>query len=253
MKHFILFLLSFFILSSCAIHSGMMTGSAAISDSNYRSLGELESTIKTTHVLGIGGLSKKDVIKEAKRKMYYLTPILKGQTIGNVSVDVKKTFVFPVVVTRYTLTAELIDFNLNRDIDRDTAIVRGFGLDLVENHGMQIGDSVNFVMNGRVSKGKIYGFSKNHVKLKYANWSGKLYSKKTPFAYTVIKQSSSHCEKMIGFGVGEKVLFLDEKNKWVQGQVFGINTAVIGIKFNFNENDSFEWEFIPIGRVKKLN
>ena len=106
---------SLLILSSCAFHSGMMTGNASLSGDDFEILSIESGTSKTTHVFGIGGLKHQALVFEAKKNMYKSSPLKKGQAYANVSVDFKRSTYLFINTTIVTVTADLVQFGSNPD------------------------------------------------------------------------------------------------------------------------------------------
>ena len=105
-------IISIIILSSCSYHMGNIGGgSAAITDANYSNIDFAYGAAKTVNVLGIGGNQKDALVLEAKRNLYLNYNLKPGQAIGQTTIDFKRTFFFPVLVTKVTLSAEIIDFS----------------------------------------------------------------------------------------------------------------------------------------------
>ena len=108
----IVFILGIAILSSCTYHVGSIGGgSAAVTNNNFANIDFAYGVAKTVNVLGIGGNEKDALVLEAKRNLYLNYNLKPGQVIGQTTVDYKRTFFFPVMVTQVTLSAEIIDFS----------------------------------------------------------------------------------------------------------------------------------------------
>ncbi|MCA1764122.1 MAG: hypothetical protein LC664_14190 [Flavobacteriales bacterium] len=111
MKRITIYLCLSVLLASCAFHEGMISGSAALTNGDFRVLRIAQGSAKTVHVLGIGGLDPQALVYEAKLDMHYNNPLNPGQVFANFTVDFKRSF-FPLVGTTIaTVTAEVIEFN----------------------------------------------------------------------------------------------------------------------------------------------
>lgn len=252
----LLFIFSTFLFfaSSCAIHSGVMTGNASITNANFKYVTLAQGTATTTHVLGIGGLKKEGLVFEAKKKLLENYPLRQGQALANVTVDIKKTFVFLVVKTKVTLTADVIDFNgENVSQEIDTVMANNYvGLDKSK-YGLSISDSVYFVFHGHIQKGEIINFQSKSVKIKYQGSKGRSFQIVTSIEKTLLKKTTDRVVKKMGFASNEAVRFLNEDNQMEDGIIFGVNEEFVGIKYDFTADGNFLWEIIPKGRVQKLN
>ncbi len=128
MKTLLLSVVTALLLSSCATHTGMLTGNASLTDANFKVVGLAVGQASTTHVLGIGGLKKDALVLEAKRNLYKNNPLTEGQALANVSVDFKRS-AFPLVfTTKAMVSAEIIDFNevpVDKLIERNDSLFHG--------------------------------------------------------------------------------------------------------------------------------
>jgi hypothetical protein len=112
MKGRILIISLVYVLYSCGYHGGLMMSNAEFDeDSEIVNLAYGEA--RTIHVLGIGGLSTKTLVRDAKLDMYSVFPLKKGQAYSNLSVDFNSRFYLFWVVTYVTVTADVV--NLNKD------------------------------------------------------------------------------------------------------------------------------------------
>ncbi|RAJ99979.1 hypothetical protein LX87_01677 [Larkinella arboricola] len=112
MKYLAFFLLLSLCFSSCAFHSGVMTGSASLSQPNFRVTQQsVSGSSKTTKILGFGGLMKTALVAEAKKDLVQKAGVTDRQALANVAVDFKTSLVFFVIVQRCTVTADVIEFN----------------------------------------------------------------------------------------------------------------------------------------------
>lgn len=255
MRALIFTLLVCFFTSSCAFHSGMMTGNAAISDSNFQYVALAKGTATTTHFLGIGGLKKDALMFEAKKDLLRRYPLRKGQALANVTVDVKRTFVFIVMKTRATVTADVIDFNPS-DISTDFAQINAsHRLDDL-NHaliGCNTTDSVLFAHDKSYTKGLILGFYSNYVKLRYSTAPGVEFVKNASNDDVLVIKKQSSNVKNFGFEVGDKVKFLSSNGQIKEGVVFGLHKSHIGVKYSFDSQGKFKWKLLPPQALIKLN
>lgn len=108
-KLFLFSTMAFFI-NGCAFHSGIVNSSTSLSSNNFTVVKYATGTAQTTHVLGIGGLTKQALVAEAKSVLLANNPLKKGQALANLSVDFKTTFLLLVVVTKVTVTADIVQF-----------------------------------------------------------------------------------------------------------------------------------------------
>lgn len=110
LNKFLILLFSVFALSGCAFHMGVVDGSAAITDGNFRVVETAFGFSKSTHFLGIGGLSHTGMTHEARQDMMRRFPLAPGEAYANITTDYKRSF-FPLVGTTICyVTADKIRF-----------------------------------------------------------------------------------------------------------------------------------------------
>ena len=96
--------------SSCAVHTGMMTGNASLSSNNFKTVKMASGTSKATKFFGLGGLGKDALVLEAKKDLLQNSPLKEGQALANVTVDFKNSFIFIVATEKVTVTADIVEF-----------------------------------------------------------------------------------------------------------------------------------------------
>lgn len=96
--------------SSCAMHTGIGMSNASLSQNNFKMVKYAKGDVKTTKVFGLGGLGKQAMVAEAKQELLANYPLQDGQALANMTVDWKTGFYFFVVVTKCTVTADIVQF-----------------------------------------------------------------------------------------------------------------------------------------------
>jgi hypothetical protein len=115
------------ITSSCSFHYGSLGGgSAAITDADFSRVELAYGTSKSTNIFGIGGNDKEGLVLEAKRNLYLNRPLSATEAIGQTTLDFKKTYFFPVMVTKVVLSAEIIDFEQKNSSSTGAYILEDF-------------------------------------------------------------------------------------------------------------------------------
>lgn len=109
--NFSILILSTFLLSSCAFHSGLFSNSTSLSSNNFKIVKLANGVAETTKVFFIGGLNKDALVFEAKKDLLANFPLKENQTLANVTVDFKNTYILFIVKTKVTMTADIIEFN----------------------------------------------------------------------------------------------------------------------------------------------
>lgn len=108
MKKLLIPLSFILLLSSCAMHQGMISSSSLNRNVMYEDIAYGVS--QTNQVLGLGGLSKDALIFEAKRELINNRPLKQNETYANFTVDFKRSF-FPFYSqTKATMSADVVSF-----------------------------------------------------------------------------------------------------------------------------------------------
>ncbi len=106
-----LFTVLIIMVSSCAIHTGVMSNSAQLSHANFKYVQrDLNGTCQTTRILGFGGVFKADLVEEAKKNMLSNYELQTNQALANVTVDWKHSRYLIVKTTKCTVSADLVEF-----------------------------------------------------------------------------------------------------------------------------------------------
>ncbi|MCB2219004.1 MAG: hypothetical protein KQI35_01325 [Bacteroidetes bacterium] len=108
-----LFMLAVFVafMTSCAMHTGYMNNSASLSDANFSYVSQsISGSAETMHVFGIGGLEKQALVEEAKAEMLKNNPLQPNQALANVTVNWKNSFLIVVMISKVTVTADVVEF-----------------------------------------------------------------------------------------------------------------------------------------------
>lgn len=100
------------LLSNCAMHTGYMVNSASLSNNNFTYVKkDVSGSAKATYIFGLGGLAKMALVDVAKKDLLSENPLKDNQTLVNLTVNWKNTFVLPFAVTnRCTVTADIVEF-----------------------------------------------------------------------------------------------------------------------------------------------
>lgn len=189
-------------LSSCAFHSGLMTGNASLSDPEFSIVDFAIGSSETVKVFGIGGLNADAVVLEAKRNLYENYPLEKGQALANVTVDFKREYYLIVSKLKVIISAEIVDFNAPQG-EEIKAFSSLHEIENSSNHDFfKIGDEILFPFTGEFKKGKVTNISKKTITIRYYDVRNRLRTIKQPD--TQIFLSGSH-PGGIEFNVNEKV------------------------------------------------
>jgi hypothetical protein len=109
-KSFLLFFCIFFLNSCIVFHSGNTTSGPLLS-TNDQYIDIAKGTAESNTILGlVGDVSNDDLILTAKKEMYSLRPLRKGEYYSNITCDfAKKVILFGLVYhTRVTVSADVM-------------------------------------------------------------------------------------------------------------------------------------------------
>jgi len=107
-----LFTILLIMVSSCALHTGVMSNSAQLSHANFSYVKKgLYGTCQTTRILGFGGVFKADLVEEAKKEMLEDYELQANQALANVTVDWKHSRYILVKTTKCSVSADVVEFN----------------------------------------------------------------------------------------------------------------------------------------------
>ncbi|HQQ94376.1 MAG TPA: hypothetical protein PLQ93_07465 [Bacteroidia bacterium] len=102
------------LLTSCALHSGYMSDSAALNTNNFAYVKrDVSGSAQASYVLGIGGLKRNALVDDAKKALYNNYPLGDNQAYVNLTVNWKMSFFFIVMFNKCTVTASIVQFNPN--------------------------------------------------------------------------------------------------------------------------------------------
>lgn len=204
---FLLFTLTTMI-SSCAFHSGVMTGNAALSDANFFTVGYAMGTSEITKVLGMGGVATDALVLEAKRNLYKNHPLTKGQALANVSVDFKRT-IFPFVSKlKVLISADIIDFN---DGAKTVVNLEDFplGVDSLKESETKMNDEiVYFILDDKVMIGKVLDYKGMKAKVLTYSHLGHLKVKKIVLTKLFFQNETTKPYR-INYKVGQEISYKD--------------------------------------------
>lgn len=102
------------LLSGCAAyHQGSMTGSAALSQANFSYVKQnVSAKSSAVYVFGIGGIDKKTLVDDAKKKLIAANPMGPNQAMANVTVNFKKSWYMGIIYQTVdcVISADIVEF-----------------------------------------------------------------------------------------------------------------------------------------------
>ena len=166
------------ILSSCAFHSGTISSNVPNEPMIHKDIAVGYSS--TNIVLGFGGLSKDNLISQARKNMVLSRPLVGAEQYNNVEVNIKNTYYLIGRKTKVTINADVIEpkDSLTQATYSETYLNRIKSNDLdLELAMFSINDSV-FIYGNNCPSGRITRFLENEssslVEVSYRNSEGTL-------------------------------------------------------------------------------
>lgn len=106
------------LFSSCGFHNGLTSNfnnhntEVVLSEANYTIVDSVMGSAKASYILGLGGVSKKSLIAEAKAEMLRNANLVgSSKAIINETVEVHTSIVWFVRTKTITVSAHVIEFN----------------------------------------------------------------------------------------------------------------------------------------------
>ena len=102
--------LSAVLLSSCAIHSGLMQSSASLSNGNFKYVDKISGSATATYWISIGGLDRSAIVEDSKADMLKKQPLQDNQALTNLTANFKHSYIIIYEQTLCTVSADVVEF-----------------------------------------------------------------------------------------------------------------------------------------------
>jgi len=216
-------------INSCAFHSGVMTGNAALSDANFKVVDYAIGTSETIKIFGLGGVATDALVLEAKRNLYENYPLKEGQALANISVDFKRAF-FPILSKdKVVISADIIDFNEGA-IAKQNVDEFPIGADNVRNNELNLSNEMVYLKHqGELKTGKVVGYGEFRVKVMVHSRRDRLRVKRVPIKNLFYKK---HMEELLEtkYKIGDEISYtefiVDARGNDKEVKRFGIIVAM---------------------------
>lgn len=113
---FIYYSMILLVASSCAFHNGIITSTQLSNTKKVEYVDIAVGYSSTQYFFGIGGLKKDGLINEAKRNLYLSYPLRPGQSFENLTLDQKRTIIFPYQKLETIIVADVVERDTNQMI-----------------------------------------------------------------------------------------------------------------------------------------
>lgn len=143
------------IFQSCAFHGGYMSNSASLSTNNFQYVKyDAQGTAMAVYIFGLGGNDKIALVNEAKKDLLEKNPLKSNQTLVNLTVNFKQSFVFFVITNRCTVTADIVEFNSSKVTVENNQSNETLDSETKVDKNVEVSDVI-FMKDGRILKGYI--------------------------------------------------------------------------------------------------
>lgn len=109
---------SILLLSSCGITDNLTSNhnlnqtQVVLSQANYHIVKTVETTVSSTYIFGIGGLSKKAARETVVNDLYHQAEMTGSQAIVNIAVKENVKLIYPLVLKEtFSATGTVIEFD----------------------------------------------------------------------------------------------------------------------------------------------
>lgn len=203
--------LLFFVISSCASHTGSI--SSSIIPGNYMYEDIAFGVSQTNQYFGMGGLSKDALVLEAKRQLFLNRPLKANESYANFTIDIKRTKIIVYNQTIVTVSADIVAKGDGIEFSRfsENYISRLNRPNLFESF-FEVGDSI---IDKKRNIGVIIGVEgKKKYRIVYST-KDKTYRTKKVSAKDIFSSKKSH----YGIKSGEKI---ENKARDIKGIILAV-------------------------------
>jgi hypothetical protein len=194
------------LLTSCAIHTGNISTGPVI-DCPYRHT--VTGTARVIQPLGLGGVDRDALIKEAKQDLYSKHPYNKDIKLSNFAADYKYSNFLLISATKVTVSADLFDCS--------PTATSGLNVENIEGPstigGLTKGDSIIYDEKG-YHKGVFSNYlNSGNYEIQYITKSKKMRTAKVSPSLVFKTTRDDSNMRYFGFNVGETAFIEVEKLK----------------------------------------
>lgn len=248
-----------FLLNACATHNSS-TGNLNMPAPSSKSkiVGTAIGTAKARYILGFGGLKSNGLLFEAKRDLQQNYALAPSQIYTNTTIDVKRSFYLVCWTTKLTLTADIFDYEPERNktwVDsiaqaksKKTTILSD-GISKVSK-----GDSVFCTFKKNTLKAQVINIDKNDMMTLTLWYDGK-YESTTVFSNAIMPiYPSLGCDAKSPYKIGAKFWFGSNNSDQVASRI-GTIKNVVGTLYliEVKEQDKKYFELVTERFLEKEN
>jgi predicted RecA/RadA family phage recombinase len=200
MKNLILIIVISLSLFGCvSTHSGIFKPSdVQLNNPNFRIIKTIDGFASATYIFGIGGYNREGLIKEAKTLMYKKHKFEKSQTITNITLDEKRTWILaPIIYTNTVyISADIVQFGdeLQTALSQDESEpIENQSVPKEKNDRLKIGDTIYFKDNAMDNfiESKVIKMGYPVITVSYSD-KGKTIKTKKKFSDLYLKEGDNY-------------------------------------------------------------
>ena len=236
MKKLYVYLIPFYLLTSCATFKGTMNFSSF--NRNVKYVDAAIGVAQTQKYLFIGGLSQDALVLEAKREMQKSRPLKSNEEYANTSVDFKTSYYFVYITTKVTVSADIVQFTNDSIGDRYSETYRNKIIErIAENDIFKVGDSI---LTSKLQSGTLISMTQDgKAFVLFSSGSGKAITKKIS-----IKDIYYRKQNYRGLNLGDRYKYYQVKNNRFDESTgtivaFGLDSLLV----RSNENNILKVEY----------
>ena len=231
MRNFTIILM-FIFTGSCVSHNGLITSSTDYpKDDKFEYIDIAVGYCKVSYFFGMGGFGKDAFINEAKRNLYLSYPLKPNQTMENLTLDVKKTTIWPYQKVEAIVIGDVIE----RDSSFEVHYSKAYKELLYKNKStnlnyLSLNENISFLSKKNIEyPGKIVKLNKKRATLFYVDDNGVLQIDNVGYDKIFKINDLDEIQSKIGFVVGDSINFsmLNSSNKEIS-----INGIILGLNRN---------------------
>ncbi len=223
------------LMSSCAVHSGMISNSQLGSKKYYQFEDISAGYAKATYFLGIGGLRKDALINDAKRNLYLSYPLKPNQVFDNITLDRKTTYILPFSKVEVILVADVVELDSGHQLSMRDRYLKALTQSAIRSKGyLSNYEPVLLLENGQAYPGRVVSINRGNATIFYINSDGFIRVGSIPYRGIYKISNLVELQSKVGVNIGDVWTFsLHRSNSTsynLQGKVIGINSDFLLIE-----------------------
>jgi len=219
------FLILPFLLVSCASHHGNINNTHTRAGENHTYVDLAVGYSKATYIFGIGGLSKDMLFAEAYRNMRMSYPLKPNQTLENLVVNSKHTWVGPFLKHEVITIADVIAWDNDLHIVYADQYLNQFSRNKVlSTNEFKLNDQLLMLEQNKIYSVRVVSLSDKNAVVFYTDKGGDFQLKKIRLSNLFWGEDAN--KQYNNFKVGDTVIFkkpVQQKIEEIEAFIRGFN------------------------------